>query len=106
MTYSMKNQPEIKLAENLRKIMAEKNIRVTTLANRVGMNKSTLHGYCNGAVPRHLLKIRQIADFLGVPFSELIFGKVNEVATAKSNEGIEGRYEVVIRRLDGSKTIK
>ncbi len=103
----MKSQPEIKLAENLRKIMAEKNIRVTALAKRVGMNKSTLHGYCNGAVPRHLLKIRLIADFLGVPFSELIFGKSSDAVPAETDRNIEGRYEVIIRRLDvQNKTIK
>lgn len=95
----MSDREEIRLAENLRKIMASRNLRVTLVAKKVGMNKSTLHGYCNGVVPRNLRTLKALADYFGVSFAELVFGSENEVPL-DSGRGLEGRYEVTIRRID------
>ncbi len=38
----MKNDVELKLAENLRRLMAEKKLKISTAAKRVGMNKTLL----------------------------------------------------------------
>lgn len=54
MTEQMGASQEIKLAENLKKILATKKLTVTDTAKKVRMHKSTLHGYCNGVVPRNL----------------------------------------------------
>lgn len=99
----MKYQHDIKLAGNLKRILAHKKITVSIAAKKVGMNKSTLHGYCNGVVPRNLLKIRDLADLLEVSFAELIFGGDNNPSSADRHEELhEDRFEVCVRRLPPS----
>lgn len=95
----MSRTTEVKLAENLKKIMAEKRLTITHIAQKARINKSTLHGYCNGVVPRNLPQLRSLADFLEVPFDELLFGRVQEEAPLESENKIEGRYELIIRRI-------
>lgn len=99
---TFKVEQEIRLAGNLKRIMATKGLRLTTVARKTGMRKSTLHGYLNGVIPRNLQQLKALADFLNVSFADLIFGE----ETAKT-ESIEGRYEVIIRRVPETlKTVK
>lgn len=102
MTAPMGSSQEIKLAENLKKIMAEKKLTVTNTAKEVRMNKSTLHGYCNGVVPRNLLQLRNLAEFLDISFAELIFGKCQEPISHSTENKIEGQYLVVISHFNGT----
>jgi len=95
----MKPKREIKVGENLQRLMADRKVSVTVTAREVGMNKSTLHGYCNGVVPRNLKQLKALADYLGVSFDELIFGAAPEFTSVKSEATIEGRYEVIIKRV-------
>ncbi len=107
MTGPMGSKQEIKLADNLKKIMASKNLTVTQAAKKIGMNKSTLHNYCNGVVPRNLRKIKELADLLEVSLTELIFGKNADVTSFRTEGSMEGRYEVIIRRVnEGGKDAK
>lgn len=100
MTSPMKNKREIRLSENLRRIMDSKRITVTSTARKVGMNKSTLHGYCNGVVPRNLRKLNELADFLEIPITELVFGSDSEFTRVNYDGPIEGCYEVIIRKVN------
>lgn len=96
----MRAKQEIKLAENLKRILSEQNRSFTSTAKQVGMNKSTLHGYCNGVIPRNLTQLKDLAEFLEVSLTDLIFGRVNEEPKIRGGNAIEGRYEVIIRRVD------
>lgn len=96
----MGTSQKIKLAENLNRLMSSKKLTVTSAARKVGMNKSTLHNYCNGVIPRNLPKIKELADLLEVSLSELIFGNESEPANINLSDGIEGKFEVTIRRVD------
>lgn len=98
----MKPKREIKIGENLQRLMASRKVSVTVTAREVGMNKSTLHGYCNGIVPRNLKQLKALADYLGISFDELIFGAPYDFASVKSEGTIEGRYELTIKRAGGS----
>lgn len=100
----MKNEQTVKLAENLERLMKSKGLTITAVATKIGMNKSTLHNYCNGVVPRNLVKIKELADLFGVSLSSLLFGEEKQSSTEISGSGIEGRFEVVIRRIE--KTVK
>lgn len=99
MNGSMAERQQIQLAENLKRMMAAKNLSVTAAARKIGMNKSTLHGYCNGAIPRNLQKLKELADLFEVSLVELIFAHETEARTP-SKGGFEGRYEVIVRRID------
>lgn len=96
---SMKSEQKIKLAENLKKQMASKNLSLTSVAKKTGMNKSTLHNYCNGVVPRNLLKIKELADLFDVSLSELIFGEARQEMLANTTNGIDGKFEITIKRI-------
>lgn len=98
----MKPKREIKVGENLQRLMADRKVTVTVAARDVGMNKSTLHGYCNGVVPRNLKQLKALADYLGVSFDELIFGGIPDSTSVKQESTIEGRYEVIIKRVTRS----
>ncbi|MFZ4402473.1 MAG: helix-turn-helix domain-containing protein [Pseudobdellovibrionaceae bacterium] len=96
----MGTSQKIKLAENLNRLMNSKNLTVTSVARKIGMNKSTLHNYSNGVIPRNLPKIKELADLLEVSLSELVFGHETEVEHRNLSDGIEGKFEVTIRRVD------
>ncbi len=55
--------------------MRKRSLTITTVASEIGMNKSTLHNYCNGVIPRNIVTIKKLADYLGVSFSDLMFGE-------------------------------
>jgi len=95
----MSSEQGIKLADNLKRIMKAKNLTITSTAREVGMNKSTLHNYCNGVIPRNLLKLKELADFLDVGLSDLIFESPTGTVSVQSVESIEGRYEITIKRV-------
>jgi transcriptional regulator with XRE-family HTH domain len=98
----MKMDQKIKLAENLKNQMASRNLTITTVARQIGMNKSTLHNYCNGVVPRNLIKIKELADLLEISLSELVFGSNAEGLASEFEDGIEGRFEVIVKRIQSS----
>lgn len=98
MSGTMDDKDPFKLAENLTKLMESKKLTITTAARRVGMNKSTLHNYCNGVVPRHLRKLKKLAELFGVPLEELMFGP-KENRPYSLGEEIEGRFEIIVKRM-------
>lgn len=95
----MKSVHRVKLAENLEALMRSRNLTITSVASKIGMNKSTLHNYCNGVVPRNLLKIKELADLFDVSLGELVFGEDIESGGPYRGSEIEGRFEVTIKRV-------
>jgi transcriptional regulator with XRE-family HTH domain len=95
-----KDEMTIKLAENLKRLFEEKNLTVTRVSRLISINKSTLHNYCNGVMPRNLIKLQDLADLLGVSLSELLLGKTPEPSDSLiKGEEIEEKFEVRIRRV-------
>lgn len=94
-------EQKIKLAENLDRLMAAKGLTVTATARKIGMNKSTLHNYCNGVVPRHLPKLKELADLLEVTLHELLFSSQQSLNKTSVQAPLEGRFEITIKRVDG-----
>jgi transcriptional regulator with XRE-family HTH domain len=104
---AMKTKQEIALAENLKRLMAEKRLTLTAVAKEVGMNKSTLHNYCNGVMPRNIVKIKELAEFLDVSLSDLLFDQTShrEQKTTNSTddrkeEFFKGTFEIIVRRVN------
>lgn len=96
----MEREQTIQLAKNLRKLIFTNHLTIVSVAQQVGMNKSTLHNYCHGVMPRNLLKIKKLADLFNVSLVELIFGmEVKSLAPSLANK-VEGRFEVIIRPVD------
>jgi transcriptional regulator with XRE-family HTH domain len=96
----MINQKTIRLSENLNQLLSDQNLTITSACKRIGMNKSTLHNYSNGVMPRNLIKLQNLADLLGVSLSELLLGEIPEPSDSLiKGEEIEEKFEVRIRRV-------
>lgn len=78
--------------------MSAKRITLSEAASKIGMSKSTLHGYCHGVYPRNLKTIGKIADYFGVSVQDLLSEK--DVASLSINVtgDVEGEYSVIITK--------
>lgn len=99
MGISMKSNGKVRLAENLNRLMKEKKIAMSTTAKKTSINRSTLHSYCNGVIPKHVITVKKLADFFGVTFEELLFGYNEAQSESKPSRRIEGQYVITIREL-------
>lgn len=105
--YENKMDKKIKLQENLNALLGSGKVSLTVAARRAKMNKSTLHGYMNGVVPRTIKNLILLSDVLKVSPSTLLFGDVNsknndskKSVKAHFNGFKEGRFEVTIKSLE------
>jgi len=95
----MKPNGTIKLAENLSRIMKKKKLSLSQIAEAIQMNKSTLHNYINGVMPRNVMTLKKLADYFEISLTELLFGpQVSPEALLRASL-LEGTYELVIRRM-------
>ena len=94
----MKKSKEIAISKNLNRLMKNKGLTISGTAKKVGMNKATLHNYCNGVVPRNLITLNKLAEFFGISLSELVF-ELDSRSTIHIEGGLEGHYELVINRI-------
>lgn len=90
---------ELKLAQNLHQQMMRNSLSISKLARIVGLNKSTLHNYCNGVVPSNIHSLKKIADLFGMTIDELIYGKNSAIQDQHVIEGLPGLYNIKIKRL-------
>ncbi len=92
-------EKDIFLSQNLKNLMKENNIKLNTLANIIGMNKSTLHNYLNGSFPQSIMALRKLSQYFNLSVDELIFSSVHE----KKHQppiSIEGHYNLVITKKE------
>ena len=95
---NMKTPTPFRLAENLSRLLKKKGLSVSQVAMAIEMNKSTLHNYCNGVVPRNIQTLIKIADFFDISLTELLFGPQVTPEALLRAAILEGTYELVIRR--------
>lgn len=98
------NKKEIKLAENLNKLAQEKNLKISTIAYKVGMSQSTLHSYFNGVEPKSMIALKKVADFFNMTIDELIFGESSTDSFRDSKDVnkfdlSKYRFEIIIKEL-------
>ncbi len=86
--YIMKIE-DIYLANNLNQLINQKSLSITMIAREVGMNKSTLHNYCNGVIPRNILSLKKLANFLDISLNDLIFENNLALKTATSSTDVD-----------------
>ena len=59
----------IALSENLQRLL--KNENWTTVARKIGMNRSTLYNWTYGVAPSSLKSLVKLSDYFGVSLDEL-----------------------------------
>ncbi len=95
---AMKNGTSIKLSENLNRLMKKRKVSISQTALAVEMNKSTLHNYCNGVIPRNILSLKKLSDFFEISLNELMFGPQISPESLLRAHLLEGTYELIVRR--------
>ncbi len=87
------------LKENLNLLIGKHGRSLSRVAQSVGMNKSTLHGYLNGILPKSLETIIKLAEVLEVEPENLLFSDISR-STKKECKAHYQRFEITVRSLD------
>src|SRR5690348_3361475 len=94
---------KIRLGSNLRAILKSRGVGLKELSRQTGIPYSTLHTWLSDRQPKDILKVKTLADFLGVNLDFLLFGEeepsaIKAMLELPSSDDIMGVYEVIIRR--------
>ncbi len=81
--------------KNLKNLLRKKEITLTQLAYKTGLNKTTIHNYCNGVKPRCLLSLIRISDYFNISIDDLIYGSDRKYNSEKSKNIIT--LEILIK---------
>lgn len=90
---------KIRLQKNLNFLLKEQGRPLSKVAALSQMNKSTLHGYLNGVIPKSLLSLVELSKTLGVEPKDLLFGELSESAKVEETPFLGGRFEITIKPL-------
>ncbi len=66
---------EIRLKENLVRLLQHKGIKAADLARMTGIAPSVLSEWMSGRMPRGVTNLQKVAEELGVGLGDLCFGK-------------------------------
>lgn len=89
----------MKLAANLKQFLKKEGITLSSLASKLGLPKSTVHGWVNGVEPKSLLELKRLSEFIGVGLDQLCFGET-EFQLKHTNIKVmieDQEYEVVLK---------
>ncbi len=95
----------MKLKNNLREVLARKEMSAAELARSSKVPKATISDWLGGASPKSLQQLKTVADVLNLSLDELVFGetpKAREKSVIEEfteNEIYAGKYEVILRRI-------
>ncbi len=101
-------QKEIVIQKTLKNYLRSKNLSQSKMANMVGISTSSLHGILNGSIPKGLMTLIFIADFLGIGLDEVVFGvspKVQQINSINLWE-ITDKYELIIKKTGGASCLE
>jgi len=74
-----KLESEVKIKEKLRVLLREYEISQTEFSSITQVNKSTIHGYLQGILPKGVISLIKIAQTFNLSLDELVYG--NEKAS-------------------------
>lgn len=66
--------PNFIFSQNLRRLMEERRIRLSHLAQEVNVPKSTIHSWMYGGQPRDLVALKKVADYFSLSVDAICFG--------------------------------
>lgn len=93
----MRKKLAIRLSDNLKRLLKQERASAATIANRLNINKSTLHNWENGVIPKSLVALVKLAEYFEVSLSSLVFESDGERILHHSV--IDGRYEITIKKI-------
>ena len=95
----------MKLGEMIKKLMNENDITLSQLSRATDIPRQTLDNWVSGQEPRSLDQLKRVADYFDVSIDYICFGaeKTDKQLTDYNDEINAGVFEVVLRRVKGSK---
>lgn len=98
----------MKLDKTLKALLDERRISITALSKETGVPHQTLHNWLTGMEPRSLRQVKIVSKYFGVSLDFLCFGESSEGEMRSKldthrDEINAGVFEVVLRRVNGSK---
>jgi transcriptional regulator with XRE-family HTH domain len=69
---------KVRLKENLRYLFYKNDTYPSEIAKKTGITKQTLSDWQAGVMPRDPIKLKRLANVLGVNIDQLLFGELNE----------------------------
>ena len=92
----------IHLGQNLRAILKAKGYSLKALSARTGIPYSTLHTWLQNRQPKDIVKVKRLADHLGVTLQQLLFAEEGAGSLSKPelprSDDLVGIFEVTVRR--------
>lgn len=95
----------LKVRETLTKLMAQKGIKVPTLAKISGVSKSNIQTWLTGSKPS-IEQLDKVANALGVSLEYLAFGRTEEEKFQSVLEKVvlhTGTYEISVKKINNKK---
>ena len=98
-TPARKKQTSTPLAENLKRILKERNISMRVAAGMADVSVSTMSDWLSNSSPSDLSKVNKLAKGLNVNFSWLVLGAIEDNNNDKLT--IEDLYDSVDTPIEG-----
>jgi|GEM_PF-1296620 len=80
----------MKLRYALNRYLRHSGMSVSTLAQRSGLPKGTLQGWCLGKTPRNMEQVRKLSKFIGVSLDSLLFDEADYETIKIASDQLEG----------------
>lgn len=97
-------QKEIVIQKTLKNYLRSKNLSQNKMAKQTGISTSSLHGLLNGSLPKGLVTLISICEFLDMGLDEVVFGQIPITHKINSKDlwEITGKYELIIKKTGDS----
>ena len=105
MTAIMPSRIEMKLAHNLKVVMAQRRITLSELSRATKIPKSSLSDWIAGAPPRKIDHLKRVADHFEMSLDDLAFGDLGEVNESKPKKQIEKLTQDALGELLGDEWV-
>ncbi|OQW53859.1 MAG: hypothetical protein A4S09_06480 [Proteobacteria bacterium SG_bin7] len=89
---------KVTLAENLNRLMNERDWSINETARKSGMSKSTLHNFCCGVIPKNIQSLKDLADLFEVSLNDLIAGENRFQKNVIHKFSFDDVYEILVLR--------
>lgn len=94
-------EPNFVFSQNLRRLMEERRIRLSHLANEVSVPKSTIHSWMYGGQPRDLVALKKVADYFSLSVDAICFGNLTLELEAQTEAlSLQAKDELNIGSFD------
>ncbi|MBP7864183.1 helix-turn-helix transcriptional regulator [bacterium] len=96
---------ELILRHQLQSLLKENNLSAVALARNCGIAKQVISDWLAGSRPKHIDKVKVVADFFGVTIDQLCFGCTKHLQVQSNSQKLaidqieEGKYEVIVKKL-------